>query len=82
MKLQTKSVLVRVQSPKTQDEDGIYIQEEWQDNEPLGTVEAIGDGVTFCKVGDKVWFERYTALINPSDKELRLCREESVLAIL
>ena len=81
-KLNHSLVLVRVQSPKDQDENGIFIQEEWQSHEPLGTVEAVADDVTFCKVGDTVWFERYTAILHPTDKDLRMCREDAIMAIL
>ena len=81
MKLNQKLVLVRVESPKEQDESGIYIQEEWQSQQPIGIVEAVADDVEFCKKGDKVWFERYTSIPHPEDKDLRMCREDAVIAV-
>ena len=80
-KIQEKLVLVRVQQPKEQDDSGIFIQEEWQTLDPVGVVEMIGDDVHACAVGDKVWFERYTATQHPTDKELRMCREDSIMAV-
>ena len=82
MKLNSKLVLVRCQPPKEQDESGIFIQEEWQSQQPIGVVEATAEDVEFCIKGDKVWFERYTSIPHPEDKELRMCREDAVLAIL
>lgn len=81
MKLQSKTVLVKVDEPKQQDESGIYIQEEWQSHPPTGIVEAVANDVTFCKEGDRVFFERYTAIATPFDKNQRLCREDAILAV-
>lgn len=82
MKLMTKLVLVRVDPPKEQNDSGIFIQEEWQTIQPIGVIESVAEDVSTCKVGDKVWFERYTAIQHPEDKDLRLCREDAILAIL
>lgn len=82
MKLSKGLILVRTDEPKEQTENGIFIQDEWITNQPIGTVETIADGVTACKVGDRVWFERYTALQHPEDKLLKVCREEAIIAIL
>jgi co-chaperonin GroES (HSP10) len=48
---------------------------------PEGVVEAVGPEVTSVQVGDKVLFSRYGS-INTSDKDLRLCQEAHVLAVL
>lgn len=82
MKLNSKLVLVRCESPKEQDENGIFIQEEWVTQQPIGIVEAVADDVYFCKAGDKIWFERYTSIPHPEDKELRMCREDAVISVL
>jgi co-chaperonin GroES (HSP10) len=82
MKLNQSLVLIRVDKPKEQDDSGVFIQEEWVTNQPLGTVEAVADNVKFCKVGDRVWFERYTAITHPQDENLKMCREDAVLGIL
>ena len=81
MKLNQKLVLVRVESPKDQDDSGIYIQEEWQSQQPIGVVEFVADDVEFCKAGDKIWFERYTSVPHPEDEDLRMCREDAVIAV-
>lgn len=82
MSLNSKLVLIKVDTPKTQDEDGIYVQEEWITNVPTGTVERVADDVTFCKVGDKVFFERYTSIPTLYGKEFRLCREDAIFEVL
>ena len=82
MKLSSKLVLIRCDTPKEKDENGIFVQEEWITTPPTGTVEGIAYDVGFCKVGDRVWFERYTSVPHPEDKGLRVCREEAVLAVL
>lgn len=82
MKLNHKLVLIRCEKPKEQDESGVFIQEEWVAQSPIGVVEAVSEDVGFCKVGDRVWFERYTSIPHPEDKDLRMCREDAVLGIL
>jgi co-chaperonin GroES (HSP10) len=81
-KLQNNLVLVRVDEAVDQDDDGIYIQEQWITLPPTGVVEMVGIDVNFCKKGDKVMFERYSAIEVPTDKNLRLCREKAILATL
>lgn len=82
MKLASSLVLVRCEPPKEQDESGVYIQDEWVSQQPIGIVEAIADNVVICKVGDKVWFERYTSIPHPENKDLRACREDAIIAVL
>ena len=82
MKLNDGLVLVRCESPKEQDESGVFIQEEWVSQQPIGIVEGCAEDVRFCKPGDKVWFERYTSIPYPEDKNWRMCREDAVLAVL
>lgn len=81
MKLNSKLVLIRVEEAPEQDASGVYVQDEWVANRPIGTVEEVADDVSFCKVGDRVWFERYTALQDPNDENTRICREDAVLAV-
>lgn len=81
MKLANKLLLVRVAPPKEQDESGVFIQEEWIANQPIGVVEAIAEDVSFCKIGDKIWFERYTSIPHPEDSNLRACREDAVIGV-
>lgn len=80
-KLNSKLVLVKVDLPKEQDDDGIFVQEEWVSNSPTGVVEAVADDVTFCKAGDRVFFERYTSIPTPDGKEFRLCREDAIFEV-
>jgi co-chaperonin GroES (HSP10) len=74
-------VLIKTDGVKTQDDDGILISEQWQDLRPTGTVVAIGDDVAVCKVGDKVFFERYTSIPTPFGEDVRACRDDAILAI-
>lgn len=80
--LNSKLVLVKVDQPKEADDSGFFIQEEWQTQEPTGVVERVADDVTFCKVGDTVFFERYTSIPTPHGKEYRLCREDAIFEIM
>jgi len=81
-KLAPHLILIKVDSPATQDESGIFIQEEWVSNLPTGIVERVSDDVTFCKPGDKVFFERYTSIPTPYGKEFRLCREDAIFEVM
>lgn len=78
MKLNKHLVLIRVNDVEQQDSDGIFMQEEWQTRKALGTVVAIGEEVTFVKVGDEVQFGRYGSLPDEMDKDNRLCREDEI----
>lgn len=82
MKLNQHLVLVRVDKPVEQDAKGIFIQEEWKRVPQTGVVEAVANDVTFCKKGDKVEFERYSAIEFSTDPDLRLCRDDAILAVL
>ncbi len=81
-KLAPHLVLIKVDIPPEKDENGIYIQEEWVSNLPTGIVERVADDVTFCKPGDKVFFERYTSIPTPYGKEFRLCREDAIFEVI
>ena len=80
MKLNSHLVLVKVDTPIEQDADGIFIQEEWQSLPPTGEVLSVADDVTFCKKGDRVFFERYSSVHTP-EENVRVCREDSILGI-
>ena len=82
MKLAKNLVLIRVDKPKEQTESGVFIQEEWISHIPIGIVEEVADNVTECKVGDRVWFERYTSIPHPENEGLRACREDAIIAVL
>ena len=78
MKLNSKLVLIKPDKPVEQ-QDGIYIAEEWKDLPPTGEVLAVADDVTFCDVGDRVFFERYSAIETPEDD--RIVREDMILQV-
>lgn len=80
--LNSHLVLIKVDQPKEKEESGLFISEEWITNQPTGTVERVADDVTFCKVGDRVFFERYTSIPTPYGKEFRLCREDAIFEVL
>lgn len=78
MKLNNHLVLVKADKPLEKDGD-IFVAEEWQQLPPSAIVEAVADDVTFCKPGDKVFFERYSAIKFEGDR--RLCREDGILVV-
>lgn len=80
-KLNSKLVLVKVDPKKEVDSSGFFIAEEWVSNQPTGTVVAVADDVTFCKVGDRVFFERYTSIQTPDGEDYRLCREDAIFEV-
>lgn len=81
-KLASHLVLIKIDEPKQQDDDGIFIQEEWVSNQPTGTVERVAEDVTFCKAGDRVFFERYASIPTPHGKEYRMCKEDYIFEVL
>lgn len=83
MALNSHLVLIKVDEPKDREgEDGPFTQEEWVTNSSTGVVERISDNVTFCKVGDKVFFERYTSIPTPYGPLFKLCREDAIFEVL
>ena len=81
IKPNTDVVLIKVDGVKTEDDMGILISEQWQDRQPTGKVVAIGDDVACCKVGDKVFFERYTSIDTPFGEDIRACRRDGIIAV-
>lgn len=79
MKLNSKLVLVKPDQPVEQDDNGIFIQEEWKELPPTGEVLAVADDVTFCDVGDRILFTRYSAIETPDNN--KLVREDMVLQV-
>jgi co-chaperonin GroES (HSP10) len=82
-KLNSSLILVKTDQPAVQDDSGIYIQEEWKSLPPTGTVFAVADDVTFCKEGDRVFFERYSAIPAPHHGEdVKLIRAENIFEVI
>jgi co-chaperonin GroES (HSP10) len=73
------NILIRPDEPKTKTDSGIFIKEDWETREPIGTVESIGDDVTDVKAGDRVVFMRYGSVQTP-DKDLRLVKQSHIMA--
>jgi co-chaperonin GroES (HSP10) len=82
MTLNPHLVLIKVDKPREVDEFGVHIQEEWKTQEPTGEVLEVGADVTVCKKGDKVWFERFSAIKTPLGEDTRACRDTAILAVL
>jgi len=74
-------VLIKVDPAVEKDESGIYIQEEWKTQPPTGTVTAVGEQVMSCKIGDKVFFERYSSIPTPFGNDIRACRDNAILGV-
>lgn len=77
----TDRVLVEVDPPKEKTASGFYVQEDWKTLPPFGTVKAIGPDVKQVKVGDRIIFERYGAVILP-EKNMRMCQESHILGVI
>ncbi len=76
-------VLVRVDPPQKATESGILIKEDWKSLPPTGTVVAMGRNIPATiplVVGDRVIFERYSAVMLSED--LRLCKAGNILAVI
>jgi hypothetical protein len=80
MKLNSNLIRVRVDEAITMAGD-VYVQEEWQTLPPTGEVTDVAPDVTFCKPGDRVFFERYTSISDPFEENVRYCREDAILGI-
>lgn len=72
-------VFIKTDGIKTED-NGILISEQWEDRLPTGTVVSIGKDVTFCDIGDRVFFERYTSIDTPFGDDIRACREDAIIS--
>ncbi len=81
MKLNKNLVLIKIDKPESQI-DGLYIEEEWKTLPSTGTVEVVGDNVSFCTEGDRVEYERYGAIQSSFGEDYRICREDGILAVL
>lgn len=81
MKLNSKIVCIEVEPDRVKDDSGVYLQDEWIQGRPVGTVVEVASDVTFCKTGDIVMFERYTSLKDPMNEDLRYCREDAVMVV-
>lgn len=79
-KLNSKLLLVKVDKPAEQDDKGIFVAEEWRTLPPTGVVTEVAEDVTFCKVGDRVFFTRYSADRTPWEG-IRICHEDSIRAV-
>lgn len=74
-------VFIKVDGAKKQTDDGILISEDWKDLPATGVVVAVADDVTVCTSGDKVFFERYTAIDTPFGEDIRACNQSAILAV-
>jgi co-chaperonin GroES (HSP10) len=80
IKPNSKVVFIRIDAPKEKTDDGIMISEDWRDLPATGTLVAVADDVSY-NVGDRVFFERYTAIATPFGEEIRACREDAIFAV-
>ena len=76
-------VLIRIEKQQEkQSTSGIFIPKDaWNDTEPYGTIEAVGDEVKNFKEGDRVYVNIYAMIdLAGVDKELKMIKECDVLA--
>ena len=74
-------VIIKTDGIVDKTSDWLLMSEQWEDRKPTGTVVAIGDNVTICKIGDKVFFERYTSIDTPFGEDIRACRDDAIIAV-
>jgi co-chaperonin GroES (HSP10) len=72
-------VLIKVDSVEEKTADGIYIQEEWKELPPTGVVLEVGDAVTFVQPGDRVFFERFSAIPTPFGNDVKAITDLGIL---
>lgn len=76
-------VLIQADEAKKQTDSGLLIVETWETLPPLGTVLSVGPLVKDVKVGDRVLFERYGAIMPlGKDNPERVCQESHIMAII
>lgn len=76
-------VLIRVEKQEDkQTASGIFMPKDvWNDTEPYGTIEAVGDEVQNFKEGDRVYVNIYAMLdMAGMDKDLKMIKECDILA--
>lgn len=81
-KLNKGLVLIKLDEDKDQNEDGIFIQEEWKTKEPTGEILGVGEGVDFGAVGDRVFVNRFASIPTPHGEDIRLVKQEDIFEIL
>jgi len=75
-------VLIKLDEDKDQNEDGIYIQEEWKTKEPTGEILGVGEDVDFGQVGDRVFINRFASIPTPHGDNIRLIKKDDIFEIL
>ncbi|MGE5894256.1 MAG: co-chaperone GroES [bacterium] len=62
---------------------GIYVPDSAKEKPQKGKVEAIGSEVKDVKVGDMIFFDRYSgSKVNIDNKEYLIIKEEDILGII
>ena len=80
--LKSNLLLIKLDEEEEQTDDGIFVQEEWKTKPPTGVITKVGDGVTFGKVGDKVFFNRFGSVPTPHGKDIRMIKQDDIFEIL
>ena len=62
---------------------GIYVPDTAKEKPQKGKVEAIGTEVKDLKVGDTIFFDRYSgSKVNMDNKEYLIIKEEDILGVI
>jgi chaperonin GroES len=62
---------------------GIYVPDTAKEKPQKGKVEAVGSEVKDVKVGDTIFFDRYSgSKVNMDNKEYLIIKEEDILGII
>lgn len=77
--LNSNLLLVKLDEAEKQTEDGIFVQEEWEERKGFGTIIEIADDITFGKVGDYVFLNRFAGV--PYKDNIRLFQQDDIKRI-
>jgi chaperonin GroES len=62
---------------------GIYVPDTAKEKPQKGKVEAVGSEVKDVKVGDTIFFDRYSgSKVNMDNKEYLIIKEEDILGVI
>lgn len=62
---------------------GIYVPDTAKEKPQKGKVEAVGSEVKDVKIGDTIFFDRYSgSKVNMNNKEYLIIKEEDILGII
>jgi len=81
LKVRQDNIIVDPIDPTVETEEGLIQTSEYEEKTYSGTVVAVGDSVEEIKVGDIVYFNKYSTTTFPyQDKEFQMLKLDDVIA--